>query len=279
MKLRLDHQTVYTFSQHVFLEPHILRFKPRSDPQQELQSFELKVSPEPSGMYEFLDENDNQAAMVWFDGQHKILTLESHVEMEVIERNPFGFIIYPFENNQMPVQYISSNNLDNYLQKSDGQLNTDNYSKQLINLYGRNTLDFLLSVTRSVHERVEKTVRHSGPPHLPDRTLKEGKGSCRDLAVLEMEILRRAGFASRFVSGYWYHENGKNHELHAWIEVFIPGAGWMGFDPSSGLLVSGDYIPVSSGAQPAGTLPVSGSFRGTADSVMKSSIRIEKIEK
>jgi transglutaminase-like putative cysteine protease len=277
MKLLLDHHTVYTFSHRVFLEPHILRFKPRSDPQQELEFFELKITPEPSGRYEFLDENDNQAVMVWFDGEHKTLALESHAELQMIERNPFGFIIYPYENNQMPVQYTSSNILDFYLHISENQLYTDDYSKQLMNLFGQNTVDFLISVTRSLHEKVEKTVRDTGPPHPPDRTLKEGKGSCRDLAVLEMEILRRVGFASRFVSGYSYSEDGENHELHAWVEVFIPGAGWMGFDPSAGLRVTENYIPVSSGALPAGTLPVLGSFRGTADSEMKSSIRIEKI--
>jgi len=279
MKLRLVHQTIYTFSNRIYLEPHILRFKPRSCPQQQLQSFELRVSPEPVGRYDFVDENDNQALMVWFDGQHSILTLESHAELERIERDPFGFIIYPFENNQIPVNYTSSDDLSIYLKKIDNQIDTHVYSKYLINLFGPNTLDFLLSVTRTLHEKVEKTVRHSGSPHPPDRTLKEGKGSCRDLAVLEMEILRQAGFATRFVSGYWYHEDGENHELHAWIEVFIPGPGWMGYDPSAGLLVSANYIPVSSGAVPSSTLPVSGSFRGNADSSMKSSIRIEKIEK
>ncbi len=276
MKIHLDHQTIYTFSNPVFIEPHILRFKPRMDPRQQLKKFEIKIHPEPTGLYEYLDEYDNLAELVWFDGQHHQLTIEAQSEIEILKVNPFGFLIYPFDNNQMPVQYSSSVNLNIYLQLADDQHNTNTYTKQLMNDFGRNTMDFLLSVTHKLHAEFKKTVRHTGPPHPPDRTLKDQKGSCRDLAVLEMEILRRAGFASRFVSGYKVNDEEENHELHAWVEVFIPGPGWMGFDPSTGLTVAGNYIAVSSSFSPAGTMPVSGTFRGNAESDMKSKIRIEK---
>lgn len=276
MKIRLIHQTVYTFSEPVFLEPHILKFKPRLDPRQQLKNFEIKIIPEPAGRHEFLDEYDNQAELIWFNGQHPQMTISAKTDLEILAANPFGFLIFPFENNHMPIQYSSSNNLFKYLQITDGQINTHIYAKQLMNDFGHNTMDFLLSLTHKLHEEIEKTVRHSGPPHPPDRTLSDKKGSCRDLAVLEMEILRKAGFATRFVSGYKFSEEEENHELHAWVEVYIPGPGWMGFDPSAGLSTAGNYIAVSSSFQPADTMPVSGTFRGKAESDMKSKIWIEK---
>lgn len=279
MKLLLDHQTVYTFSNPVFLEPHVLKFKPRQDPRQQLRMFEMKIFPDPVGRYEFLDEYDNQAELVWFNGQHTQLIIEARSELELIEQNPFGFLIFPLENNHFPIQYTSSNNLDIYLLKSDDQTHTSEYVKRLLKISGKDTMDFLLSVTRKLHEEIDKTVRHNGPPHPPDKTLKEGEGSCRDLAVLEMEILRKVGFATRFVSGYRFNEEEHDHELHAWVEVYIPGPGWMGFDPSTGMASASNYIPVSSSFSPVNTMPVSGTFRGNAETDMKSSIMIEKIEK
>jgi len=276
MNILLDHQTVYTFSNPVFLEPHILKFKPRQDPRQQLKNFEIKILPEPVGRHEFLDEYDNQSELVWFNGEHPKLTIETKSNLEIFEVNPFGFLIFPFENNQMPIHYSSSDSLNKYLKISVDQTNTHVYAKQLMNDFGSNTMDFLLAVTKKLHEEIEKTVRHSGPPHPPDRTISDREGSCRDLAVLEMVILRKAGFATRFVSGYKFNDEEENHELHAWVEVYIPGPGWMGFDPSTGLSTAGNYIAVSSSFSPADTMPVSGTFRRNAESDMQSKIWIEK---
>ncbi len=276
MKIQLFHHTVYTFSQSVFLEPHILKFKPRPDPRHQLKNFDLKVLPDPAGRNEYLDESGNLAELVWFNGEHQELTLEAKSELLLLEEDPFSFLIYPFQHYQMPIHYPSSDGLNTYLQTTDDQIYTYSFTKQLINEYGGNTMDFLLSVTNKLHEEIEKNTRHSGPPHPPDITLTDKKGSCRDLTVLEMEILRKAGFASRFVSGYKFNEDEANPELHAWVEVYIPGPGWVGFDPSTGLIAGKDYIAVSSSFLPANTLPVSGTFRGKAESRMNSTIRIEK---
>lgn len=278
MNIRLYHYTEYTFSNAVFIEPHILKFKPRLDPRQQLLNFDLKVSPEPAGRYEFFDESGNLSELVWFNGDHPNLIIEARSKLRLNQLDPFGFLIYPFHHNQMPIQYSSSNGLDIYLQNDVNQIDTYDYAKLLLKEYGRNTMDFLLAVTKNLHEEIEKTVRHSGSPHPPDKTLKDKEGSCRDLAVLEIEILRKAGFASRFVSGYKFNDEEDNHELHAWVEVYIHGPGWMGLDPSSGLVVGNDHIPVSSSFLAMNTLPVSGSFRGTAKSSMDSTIRIEKIQ-
>jgi transglutaminase-like putative cysteine protease len=179
----------------------------------------------------------------------------------------------------MPIKYLSSSGLDKYIKIIGNQLNTYSYLKQIFNKYRGNTIDFLMRVTEILHTDFEKTVRHDGSPHKPDLTLKHKRGSCRDLAVLEMEMLRKSGFATRFVSGYKFNEgNHEDPELHAWVEVFIPGPGWIGLDPSTGLMVGNDHIPVASSFLPVNTLPVSGTFRGKAGSDMKTKILIEKTE-
>jgi len=279
MKIRLHHHTKYVFSTSVFLEPHILKFKPRQDPGQQLISFELKILPGPVGRYEYLDESNNISELVWFNDLHEHLIIEAESELKLLDINAFSFLIYPFHHNQIPIQYHSTNGLDKYLLLADNQINTHDYIKQLMSDYRGNTMDFLLKITEILHADFEKTVRHSGSPHDPDYTLEHKQGSCRDLAVLEMEMLRKAGFASRFVSGYKFNdEQEEDHELHAWVEVYIPGPGWMGFDPSTGLMVGNDHIPVSSSYLSENTLPVSGTFRGKAEVTMSTKIQIDKIE-
>jgi transglutaminase-like putative cysteine protease len=278
MKFRLYHHTEYSFSDKVFLEPHTFRFKPRQDHKQRLTSYSLKIEPVPVGRNEFLDETNNLTELAWFDGKHASLSITAISEFEPSDKNPFDFLIYPFSFNQMPVHYDLSFALSRYLYISDNQKHINKYIKLYFNDFKGTSLEFLLLVTRKIHEDIENLVRHTGAPHPPDLTLSEKKGSCRDLAVLEMEILRNAGFATRFVSGYKYEQDPDDKpELHAWVEVFLPGPGWIGFDPSTGLIAGNDHFAVSSSYLPEKTMPVTGALRGSAKSEMTSEIRIEKI--
>jgi transglutaminase-like putative cysteine protease len=278
MKFRIYHQTGYHFSEKIFLEPHIFRFKPRQDHKQRLTSFALTIEPVPTGRNEFLDETNNLSELIWFDGKHAQLNLTAVSELETTEKNPFDFLIYPFSFNQMPVHYDLSFALSRYLYISDNQKSINSFIKSNFNDFTGTVMEYLLLVTHKIYEDFEKTIRHNGPPHPPDITLREKKGSCRDLAVLEMEILRNAGFATRFVSGYKFNPDpAEESELHAWVEVFLPGPGWIGFDPSTGLIAGNDHFPVVSSYLPEKTMPVTGTFRGSASSAMKSEIRIEQI--
>ncbi|MBS0000855.1 MAG: transglutaminase family protein [Cyclobacteriaceae bacterium] len=278
MKYRIHHHTEYNFSNSVFLEPHTLRFKPRQDHRQQVIFHESKVHPEPAGRNEFLDETDNLSELVWFEGKHSLLTITAISELKVSDKNPFDFLIYPFSYHEMPIQYDSTFASNRYLYISNNQIFIESYLKLLLNDFKGTTLEFLLMVTRKIHDDFEMTVRHEGAPHPPDLTFKEKKGSCRDLAVLEMEILRNAGFATRFISGYKYNQDPEDgHELHAWVEVFIPGPGWTGFDPATGLIVWNDHFPVSASYLSWNTMPLTGTFRGKAETSMNTLIRIEKI--
>jgi transglutaminase-like putative cysteine protease len=169
--------------------------------------------------------------------------------------------------------------MDKYLHINPDQKDSVALTRELVARFGSMTMDFLLGTTLYIHDQFTKTVRHEGPPHSPDQTLNMQKGSCRDLAVLLIEIFRNAGFAARFTSGYKiHHDEGMEHELHAWVEVYVPGAGWYGLDPSTGLTAGNDHIAVSSGIHSFHTMPVTGTFRGAATSHMSTDILIEIIK-
>lgn len=128
-----------------------------------------------------------------------------------------------------------------------------------------------------LHERLRRSTRPEGAPLPPIETLRRGEGSCRDIAVLFLAAARSQGFAGRFVSGY-YAEPGNegDFDLHAWSELYVPGGGWRGFDPTVGLAVAERHVSLAVGARPEQAAPVSGSFRGGGRSSMSAHVSISE---
>ncbi len=150
-------------------------------------------------------------------------------------------------------------------------------AREAIEASGGETIAFLSALTRLLYERLTVEVRHEGGPQTPDDTARRGIGACRDIAVLFNECCRSQGLAARFVSGY--HEGDpdvpENH-LHAWSEVYLPGGGWRGFDPTHGLAASEGYVALAASAHPEGAAAVQGSFRGTgAHAQMQTSLSVK----
>jgi transglutaminase-like putative cysteine protease len=138
-----------------------------------------------------------------------------------------------------------------------------------------NTLTFLIDLTQKIHRDFKLEIRDIGEPYLPDETFRLKIASCRDLAWMQIQLLRHYGMAARFVSGYFYVDvEEPKYELHGWTEVFLPGAGWIGYDPSNGIRTSNMYFPICSSASYQNTMPVSGSVRGGATSVLTTSLAI-----
>jgi transglutaminase-like putative cysteine protease len=141
------------------------------------------------------------------------------------------------------------------------------------------TVAFINALTEQIHADFTRESRLEGVPYEADQTFNQKRGSCRDLSWMQMQLLRNLGIAARFVSGYYFiGSESTAHELHAWIEAYIPGAGWLGFDPSHGGMAGGSHIPICSSAYYQHTMPVTGSFRGYTNSTMTTSLSIEKIE-
>jgi transglutaminase-like putative cysteine protease len=142
------------------------------------------------------------------------------------------------------------------------------------------TIDFLFELCAALHRELRFIARPDGAPWTSDETLLRGEGACRDLAVVFIDACRGVGLAARFVSGYKLELDRieENADLHAWAEVYLPGGGWRGYDPSLGLVVADRHVAVAASCEPELAAPTTGSFRGTgAIGRMTAQVRLEPI--
>lgn len=280
MKFKIIHQTDYVFDSVVKLEPHYLRFRPRRSTSVNILDFSISVASKPAGHRRIRDEENNIIDFFWFEGITEQLSITSTTILETTPFNPFNFILYPKEFNQLPFEYAEPRKrlLNATLQKKPISDELLDYGNALLKKSDFNTITYLTALTSKICNDFKVLPREVGQPFSPERTFKHKKGSCRDLTWMQIILLRQQGIASRFVSGYYYCEmDNPNYELHAWLEVFLPGAGWIGLDPSYGILTCETHFPIASSANPLNTMPVSGGIRGSASSKLKTELSIEKI--
>jgi transglutaminase-like putative cysteine protease len=190
-----------------------------------------------------------------------------NAEVEVSTVDPYNYIVTHNDFLSLPASYPEryGQDLKPYLEQRYGSPELDGFIRPVIEENGKETIPFIAGLNSHIHGIFDRMVREDGAPMSPVKTIAEGKGACRDLALLFIEGCRTAGLAARFVSGYRWSENNNNgkHHLHAWAEVYIPGAGWRGFDPSTGLAVGDRHVAIAAAAEPADAAPVTGTFRGT----------------
>ena len=132
-------------------------------------------------------------------------------------------------------------------------------------------------LTDQIHRDYTIEYREEGTPRDPDATLSLQSGACRDLAVLFVECCRSVGLAARFVSGYAHIDDSTDHEFHAWAEVYLPGGGWRGYDPTLGLAVADRHVVVAAAAHPSDAAGISGTFRGSAVATIETAVEISVV--
>jgi len=278
MRFKIIHETEYEFSKAVFLEPHYLMFKPKNRQHLNLESYSLELSIKPAGISEQLDAEDNIVHFCWFEGMHKNIVIRSEATVNSRPYNPFNFLIYPLYFNSIPFSYSDAIIvlLQKYLTAEPIGKELHLFGKTILASINNDTLSFLTALTIQIHDDFVVASREEGVPYEPDKTFHLKKGSCRDLVWMQIQLLRTMGLASRFVSGYYYVDvENPQYELHAWTEVFLPGAGWIGFDPSNGIITGNTHIAVASGSHYLNTMPISGTVRGDATSELKTKLVIE----
>jgi transglutaminase-like putative cysteine protease len=266
MRLGIKHRLRYTYSKEVFLEPGILRLKPRDDFNQKLENFQLEISPAPTGRSDSLDLFNNHQTEFWFTEKQSQLTVQTDFQVQTTLSNPFDYLVTDPLTLKLPAKYGEENRqaLAPYLHRPHPDATLDELAKTLLRESDDNTLNFLYHMTDHVHRNIQQVLRATGDPLAPHQTLRRKEGACRDLALLFMDLCRAVGLAARFVSGYKYDPDAKDsHELHAWAEVYLPGAGWRGYDPSQGLAVVDNHIVLAAGPTAPDAAPLSGTFRGT----------------
>lgn len=269
MRIKIVHKTTYKYSDKVFLEPHHLYFFPCSREHISLKRFEISLNPEVAGLSSRLDPENNIYYQSWFNEPTDRLAIDVNMEIEASSFNPFNFLLEQREARQ-PVLQI-------YL--DDVEINSD-IERWMASIFeGHDHISKITNLVSNIHDQWDHTVRYEEDLHTPIQCFDFKKGSCRDLTWMMIHMLRSKGYPARFVSGYAYNDElGEGHELHAWVETWIEGAGWIGFDPSAGLLVTNSYIPVVTSYDPKYTFPVQGSYRGKANSKLDFEISIEAIE-
>ncbi len=273
MHLHVRHESEYTYDYPVALGPQTLYLYPRAYPYQRLLDYQLTIDPQPSRIVRNIDVEGNVQQLVYFSHPTRHLRVTAEMQLQSDEFNSFDFVLFPFETQQVPFRYPQSvqDLLQPYLERVGVTPRLDEWAKNIAGKAGWNTTAFLMALNQTIREFTYE-VRELGAPFPPEQTLTLRKGSCRDYTTLFIAACRSQGIAARFVSGYLFGNPQQEHQLHAWAEVYLPGAGWRGFDPTEGSVVVNRHIFLTSTARPELAAPISGSFSGQANSVLRSEL-------
>ncbi len=272
IKVALSHKTKYKFDRTVGLSPHVFRLRPAAHSRTAIEGYSFKIYPENHFINWQQDPFGNFLARVVFPDKIN----ELHVEVEVIARlqviNPFDFFVEEYAE-KFPFAY------DDILKKElTAYLEPDEAGSQLMTFVEKTKIekplrivDFLVGVNTKVSQEINYNIRMEVGVQTCEETLTQRNGSCRDSAWLMVQILRHHGLAARFVSGYLVQltpdiksldgPSGPEKDftdLHAWVEVYVPGAGWIGLDPTSGLFASEGHIPLCCTPHYSSAAPVTG---------------------
>jgi transglutaminase-like putative cysteine protease len=278
MIFSVTHRMSYVYERPVFLAPQTIRLFPRLNSLTKLLDYECTVSPQPVGMSVNVESDGSLSRLVWFDHPTASFTVDIKMTLELSLHNPFNFIIHPMNCQKLPLHYPKDleHEIAMYCVRDRPFLAVAKYSNEIMEKAHGDTVTFLTTLCRQINQDFAYQERELGEPYPAEKTLSLKQGSCRDLSVLFMEAARSVGFAARFVSGYYFDEAFSGPALHAWCEIYLPGAGWRGFDPTIGLVCEGRHVALAAAASAIMAAPVSGVFSGDSSAVMTTDLKFLK---
>jgi uncharacterized protein (DUF2126 family)/transglutaminase-like putative cysteine protease len=297
IKVGIEHRTSYTFDRMVSVHPHVVRLRPAPHTRTPIEAYSLEVEPADHFINWQQDAFGNFLARLVFPNPTRKLSINVGLIADLKVINPFDFFIEEYAET-VPFSYPAAlrEDLDPYLRAVDDN-GEGSGSGELLQAWvdrhqyppGTRTIDFLVGINSAVNVDVNYSVRMEPGVQTPDHTLRTQVGSCRDSAWLLVAVLRRLGLAARFVSGYLVQLTSDVEaidgpsgpaadftDLHAWTEVYIPGAGWIGLDPTSGLFAGEGHIPLAATPHPSSAAPISGST-GIAETTFEFSNTVTRI--
>ena len=276
-RLRIKHLTEYFFSAQVTLNQHMLLLRPREGHDVRIESSKLDITPAFNIKWQ-RDVFDNSLALVTFNERTDKLIIASEVIIQHYGSAPYDFLLESYAVNY-PFNYAVNEQVD----LAAFQQATFPEHQQLINLWLQQlslneseTFALLVKLNQTISRQFRYQAREEAGVQSPAQTLALGSGSCRDYATLFIEACRHMGLASRFVSGYLHAPatEAGNATTHAWVEIYLPGTGWKGFDPTSGEVTGNRHIAVAVSRNPENVPPVSGSFIGTDQAILRVNVQV-----
>ncbi len=267
----LNHVTEYRYDRRIGLSPQVVRLRPAPHSRTPILSYSLRIEPDAHFINWQQDPFSNYLARLVFPDKTSAFRLTVELVAEMAVYNPFDFFLEPAAE-KFPFRYEAALNHDlaPYLAREPLTPRLRDFL-QSVDVHEQRTIDFLVALNQRLQREIRYLIRMQPGVQTPEETLVSAAGSCRDSGWLLVQVLRYLGLAARFVSGYLIQlkpdvksldgPSGAETDftdLHAWCEVYLPGAGWIGLDPTSGLLAGEGHIPVACTPDPSSAAPVSG---------------------
>lgn len=285
--LTIHHKTEYRYDRPVAFGEHRIMLRPRDGHDLRVLDSRLDIVPEPMSLRWIHDVFGNSVAIATFDERSDVLTFDWHVTVEHNPAEEFALTpddpayFYPFiyDDEEFPdlVQFITPQYAD-----PDGEL--AEWARGFLDEEAPTpTFKILSGMTYGIRKAFSYRRRHEQGTQHPLDTLQTGSGTCRDYALFMIEALRRLGIAARFVSGYIFvpEDLGERHvgggSTHAWVQVYLPSAGWIEFDPTNGIVGTRDLIRVAVAREPRQAIPLHGVYLGSADAFTGMDVNIEVV--
>ena len=281
--LTIRHVTTYHYRQPVAFGEHRMMLRPRDDGDQIVLDSELDITPAPSQLSWERDSHGNHVATAIFARRAAELRFESTIR---VEHAPGGFSAADIKDyaRTHPFAYADEEALGftSVLAPRSPHRSVDRWAAGFLRADGSaDTRELLAGMTQTIRRTFKHVARHEKGIQDPARTLKLASGSCRDLAVLMIEALRSLGIAARFVSGYLHLADDDDARVtggntHAWVQAYVPGPGWVDFDPSSGMVGNRNLVRVAVAHDPSEAIPLQGTWVGRASDhlAMKVAVKV-----
>ena len=282
--LTVRHVTTYRYRQPVSFGEHRMMFRPRDSYDQRLIEARLVIEPQPVALRWLHDVFGNCVALARFEGRSDVLRFDSTIRLDHSATNALDFQLADYAR-EYPFSYGAEEQPDLLRsierQHLDPERRLDRWAREFLRREGpTGTRELLEAMTFAIKERFAYIARDEPGTQDPLLTLQLGSGSCRDFALLMMEAVRSLGLAARFVSGYLYvpDKDGPGRvgggATHAWVEVYLPGAGWVEFDPTNGIVGNRDLIRVAVVRDPRQAVPLSGSWTGRPSDLLGMTVEV-----
>jgi transglutaminase-like putative cysteine protease len=285
--LTIHHKTEYRYAHPVAFGEHRIMLRPRDGHDLRVLSGDIEIAPKPMSLRWIHDVFGNSVAIATFEERAEVLSIVSTATVEHNPAHEFALTpddpayFYPFlyDDEELPdlVQFIQPQYGD-----PDGELSA--WARNFLDAQGATpTFNILSGMTHGIREAFSYRKRHEHGTQHPLDTLQTKSGTCRDYALFMIEALRRLGIAARFVSGYLFIPGDRAHgyagggSTHAWVQVYLPSAGWIEFDPTNGIVGTRDLVRVAVARDPRQAIPLHGTYLGSADAFVGMHVSIDVV--